>query len=128
MRSQFTKDGFFSAERIFDHNDFTDNKLHTTIPFLEKGSVIVRIKSGSGATENDAFSFSLKTGDPDCPCCTGTTRHFSGTATDSTWSCAIDANRWLRYEYTLQREFMLQSFRDSVFIEPGVDTPIFVEY
>jgi len=120
LKGQFAKSGFFPTTLTFDKDDFdSKSKYSGRATMLEKAWVSVHLKSEDQSTNKNELAFSLKTGNPSCGCCSSSTRFLNEFSVDSSWVCAIPANRYLRYEYAITADGGKVYYADSVYITPG---------
>jgi hypothetical protein len=96
------REQYVTREFVLDVNDFTaGDALLKNIDMYPEAFVSVRILNSGLTASTDQCSFTFVNAIFDCACCSNGWKIFHGAAVDSTFSCRLYGNRWLKYQRSL---------------------------
>lgn len=88
----------------------------------------VHIRNASAAEVTDQFRFTFANANFDCVCCSNEWKQFSGADIDTTFTCRLYGETWLRFQkdyYTAQNDTMLI---DSIYCPAFQTTNLEISY
>ena len=96
------REQFVTREIQLDPNDFVPGEaVLKSIDMYPEAFISVRVQNtGVGAT-TDRCNFSFVNAIFECACCSNGWREFEGAVIDTTFSCRLYGNRWLKYQRNL---------------------------
>ncbi len=129
LRLDCEKSQYIKSEMDLIVNDFSTGKTETTYIILQpEAFVSVHIQNSSPSDITDQFRFTFANANFDCICCSNGWKTFAGELIDTTFTCRLYGETWLRFQkdyYTAQNDTMLI---DSVFCPAFQTTNLEIEY
>jgi hypothetical protein len=127
LRVLAEKDNYIKAERELDINSFDDGMATENIQLYKEGFVSLRFVHSNGNT-GDRLSFTFLNANFDCNCCANGWRTWQAGSIDTTITCRVYGNRWLKYQVQTQIGFNDSIYVDSLFCDAFVTTSRAIQY
>jgi hypothetical protein len=127
LRLEFSKSGYHKLYREVTSNYFDLNDTYTFNTKLYPISEIeVHISDGQYAF--DEIRFRYPDADFDCNCCEAGWKIYNQPNIDTTWSCMVYGDQFVRYQYRLINDETDSLVTDSIFCLPQTTQQINLQY
>jgi hypothetical protein len=127
LRILAEKTNYIKAERELDINAFDDGTVTENIQLYKEAFTSLRFMHSNG-NENDRLSFTFINANFNCNCCANGWRTWQSANIDTTITCRVYGNRWLKYQVQTQIGFTDSSYVDSLFCDAFVTTSRVIQY
>ncbi|MFN5621391.1 MAG: hypothetical protein ACK478_08820 [Flavobacteriales bacterium] len=105
-----------------------DYSLSKDLVMYKEGFITVNLRNGGQATAQDRLAFTFLNANFDCNCCSNFWRVFDGASVDTTFTCRIYGNRWLKYQINTTIGFADSIAVDSVYCPAFATTAVQIDY
>ena len=110
------KDGYIDQEFRIDPEDLTpDEVFNLDLEIIPKATFGVHLFSAFPSNEFDSITFKNLAVDFDCICCNSEDRVFVGTEVDTTLSCNLYGESWIKYFVEIEKDTAFHSYIDSLY-------------
>lgn len=127
-RIQVEREGYLNNQIEFSGDQVRpDETYNTTVQILPEAWSKVRLSNQNPFDEEDRLAFRYVDATLACACCDEQTVVLFGMNADSSWTCKYQGAYWMHYWYQTERDGIVQSFGDSIFLAPHDTTSILLE-
>lgn len=102
--------------------------LADNLVMYKEAFITVNLRNTGQAAEQDQLAFTFLNANFECNCCSNFWRVFEGAAVDTTLTCRVYGNRWLKYQVNTTLGFNDSIFVDSVYCPAFATTAIEIDY
>ena len=127
LRILAEKSNYIKAERELNINAFDDGVVTENIQLYKEAFASLRFTHSNGNT-NDQLSFTFLNANFNCNCCSNGWRTWQAGNIDTTITCRVYGNRWVKYQVQTQLGFTDSSYVDSIFCDAFVTTSRAIQY
>lgn len=113
---------------VDDFKNAEDFTLSQDLVMFKEGFITVNLRNSGQAAEQDRLAFTFLNANFDCNCCSNFWRVFDGAAIDTTFTCRIYGNRWLKYQINTTIGFADSIAVDSVYCPAFATTAVQIDY
>jgi len=118
---------YIPADKSLDIESFSNGTVTENIQLYKEAFVSLRFYHTNG-NSGDRLSFTFSNADFNCNCCSNGWRTWQASNIDTTITCRVYGNRWLKYQVQTLIGFTDSSFVDSVFCDAFVTTSRDIQY
>ncbi len=120
---------YVTREIIMDPDDFAPGEIVLkNLEMYTEAFISVRILNTGVSSATDRCLFTFLNANFDCACCSNGWREFQGADIDSTFSCRIYGNRWLKYQRNLGAAEVDSVLVDSIWCPAFQTTDLVLEH
>jgi hypothetical protein len=105
-----------------------DFSLSNDLVMFKEGFVSVSLRNTGEAAAQDRLAFTFLNANFDCNCCSNFWRVYEGASVDTTFTCRIYGNRWLKYQVNTTLGFADSIAVDSVYCSAFTTTAVQIDY
>jgi hypothetical protein len=127
LRILAEKSNYIKAERELEVNAFDDGIVTENIQLYKEAFASLRFLHANGNSA-DRLSFTFLNANFDCNCCSNGWRTWQAGEIDTTITCRVYGNRWIKYQVQTQLGLTDSTFVDSLFCDAFVTTSRAIEY
>lgn len=129
-RLRWSKDGYFDNETFIDPEDITTAMAYDqNYALYSKAWFKVQLVNSNPFDQSDYVIYQQTRGAGNCnACCQSTQMTLNGPDVDTTMTCTLYGDQWVKYEYVVYRNNQINSYTDSVYVQPFDTTSVQVLY
>jgi hypothetical protein len=128
LRLTAKKSQYIPVELPLDIDQLEANQSTTKeIALYKEAFASMRFQHSAG-TVNDRLSFTFLNADFNCNCCSNGWKVIEGSAIDTSFTCRVYGNRWLKYQVLTHLGFTDSSYVDSIFCPAFITTEHDIHY
>lgn len=127
LRILTAKSNYIPVERSLNVEQFSDGPVTEDIAMYKEAFASLRFIHANG-NASDRLSFTFLNAAFDCNCCSNGWRTWQAGSIDTTITCRVYANRWIKYQVQTLIGFTDSSFVDSIYCDAFVTTSRDIEY
>jgi hypothetical protein len=127
LRLLAEKTNYILAERSLDVDAFSSGNVTENVALYKEAFASLRFYH-SGGNANDRLSFTFLNANFKCNCCSNGWRTWQSAAIDTTVTCRVYGNRWLKYQVQTQIGSADTSYVDSLYCNAFVTTTRDIQY
>lgn len=127
LRVLAEKSNYIKAEIPLDINSFDDGSETVNIALYKEAFASMRFVHASG-NSNDRLSFTFLNADFTCNCCSNGWQTWQSANIDTTITCRVYGNRWVKYQVQTFLGSEDSTFVDSIYCEAFVTTSRAIQY
>jgi hypothetical protein len=129
VRLLATKASYIPATVVLDPEDFLpEETVYQNVRLRPEAFVEVTLTNTGDATAEDLMRFRFTQANFDCACCNGDWKELWGAEADTTFSCRIYGDIWLKYWAEVTAESGNLLIIDSLWCPSFSTTPLMIEY
>jgi hypothetical protein len=121
------KDNFIKIERPLVVDEFNNGTVSENIELYKEAFASLRFIHSGGAP-GDRLSFTFLNASFNCNCCSNGWRSWQSGQIDTTVTCRVYGNRWLKYQIQTQIGMTDSSYVDSIYCNAFVTTSRDIQY
>jgi len=126
LRMLAEKENYINTSRNLDVDAFKREDFEfitADVRLFKEAFIQVNLTNSGTALSNDQLSFTFLNANFDCNCCSNGWRLFEGAAVDTSWTCRIYGNHWIKYQVQIATAQQDSIYVDSVFC-PANETSV----
>ena len=124
-----SKSGWIEKQFDLNPDDFsTEDAYQMNASLYPEAFIDVHLHNDVPSASTDLCNFRFDDADFDCTCCNDNWRYFSGTATDTNFTCRLYGDQWLKYLRQLITDDLDTLLVDSVWCPSFQTTSLDVGY
>ena len=117
-----SKDGYITRQKGINPDNLAPGEvLDLDLSVVPRATFEVTLQSAWPNNEFDYIKFKNLGTDFVCACCDGTEQTFPGTSVDTTFSCDLYGETWLKYFVEVDKDSVFYSYIDSLYC-PAFET------
>ena len=128
LRLSAKKNQYIPIELALDIDQLEANQATTKEIALYKEAFASMHFLHTSGTANDRLSFTFLNANFNCNCCSNGWKVIEGSAVDTSFTCRVYGNRWLKYQVQTSIGFTDSSYVDSIFCPAFVTTQHDIHY
>lgn len=122
-------DGYITRSYGLNAAAFQPGKeIYQTIELFPEALIEVRALKTGHFTGASQFNFRFENASFDCTCCTNNWRNYSPAMADSTFTCRVYGDSWLKYRYEVIMPASDTLIRDSIYCPRNLTTPLQIQW
>jgi len=123
------REDYFPIDIIISPDNVDPGVTYTqNIQILPEAEISVRIFNETPESEEDKCTFQFLTAGFPCDCCTGDQTEYVVMDIDSTSTCLLEGNSWIKYYYIVDKPSVFYSILDSVYCDSFQTTDLEIAY
>lgn len=123
------KDNYISTTLTLSPDDFqAEEAVVQNISLHPEAFVQVRLANLQPGEDEDLIRFQFNTDGYSCNCCESTWREITGADTDSTFTCTLYGDTWIRYRAEINTSESNYLILDSIWCPAFETTSLLIEY
>ena len=124
-----SRDQYFSREITINADDFQPGETYVrNMTLYAQADVTFHLQNTSPLNEFDEITIQNVVTDFDCTCCNNAEREFGGTDVDTSVTCSLYGESWLKYFVQVDKDTLQYNYLDSVFCPAFENTVVTIEY
>jgi hypothetical protein len=128
LRLTATKNQYIPSESNLDIDQLeAEQTIQKELTLYKEAFASIRFQHSDGA-ESDRLSFTFLNANFNCNCCANGWKVIEGPAVDTSFTCRVYGNRWLKYQVLKQIGFSDSSFVDSIYCPAFITTQRTIDY
>lgn len=127
LRIVADQSNYIPVEKSLDVESFSNGLVTENIQLYKEAFASLRFYHSNG-NSGDRLSFTFLNADYTCNCCSNGWRTWQAGNIDTTITCRVYGNRWLKYQVQTLIGFTDSSYVDSIYCDAFVTTSRYIEY
>jgi hypothetical protein len=131
LRMIAEKNNYISTEKGLDVDAFKKEDFEyitQDVQLYKEAFIQVRLQHSGVINNQDQLDFTFLNANFACNCCSNGWRSFEGGQVDTTFTCRLYGNRWIKYQAQTTIAFVDSIFVDSVYCPAFDTTAILINY
>ena len=121
------KENYIKVERPLIVDEFNDGAVTENIELHKEAFISLRFMHSNGSA-NDQLSFTFLNAAFNCNCCSNGWHSWQSAQIDTSITCRVYGNRWLKYQIQTQIGTTDSSYVDSIYCNAFVTTSRDIQY
>lgn len=128
LRMLTKKSNYITNTITLDVEEFSaDNAVTQNVALYKEAFTTFRFTHANGIA-SDRLSFTFLNADFNCNCCANGWKTWQSASVDTSFTCRVYGNRWLKYQVLTQVGFVDSSFVDSIYCPAFITTTHDIHY
>lgn len=131
LRLNAERENYISASRDLSVDAFKDQGFHLEaedVKLYKEAFVQVNLANTGMTASSDHLAFTFLNANFDCNCCSNGWRIFDGASIDTSFTCRIYGNRWLKYQIQSTLASHDSIYVDSIYCPAQTTAVVSIDY